>query len=120
MWRAGLRLQVARRASGVAAGGVRVCVVGSGPAGFYSAKYLLKEVPTARVDVLERWPTPFGLVRFGVAPDHPEVKAVTNDFDKVQSGASRRCASADVALPPLRSQRTVASASSATSRLAAT
>ncbi|KAL4136704.1 hypothetical protein PRIC2_000233 [Phytophthora ramorum] len=61
----------------------RVCVVGSGPAGFYATKYLLKEHSGARVDMLEALPTPFGLVRSGVAPDHPEVKSVMNDFDKV-------------------------------------
>ena len=54
----------------------RVAVVGSGPGGFYTAKYLLRAVPDLRVTVIDRWPAPFGLVRFGVAPDHPEVKAV--------------------------------------------
>ncbi|KAG2763073.1 hypothetical protein JG687_00007688 [Phytophthora cactorum] len=61
----------------------RVCVVGSGPGGFYATKYLLKEHADVRVDMLEALPTPFGLVRSGVAPDHPEVKSVMNDFDKV-------------------------------------
>ncbi|CAI5700852.1 hypothetical protein KXD40_005770 [Peronospora effusa] len=61
----------------------RVCVVGSGPAGFYATKYLLKEYAGAQVDMLEALPTPFGLVRSGVAPDHPEVKSVINDFHKV-------------------------------------
>ena len=61
----------------------RVAIVGSGPSGFYVAKYLLKSWPEARVDMLERWPTPFGLVRYGVAPDHPEVKVVENDFNVV-------------------------------------
>lgn len=60
-----------------------VAVVGSGPAGFYTSKYLFKQVPDLRVDMFERLPTPFGLVRFGVAPDHPEVKNVTNDFTQV-------------------------------------
>ncbi|CAN0516304.1 unnamed protein product, partial [Ectocarpus sp. 12 AP-2014] len=63
---------------------LRVCVVGSGPAGFYVTKYLLKA--SARhvvIDIVDRLPTPYGLVRFGVAPDHPEVKAVQNDFDQV-------------------------------------
>ncbi|CAI5744043.1 unnamed protein product [Peronospora destructor] len=61
----------------------RVCVVGSGPAGFYATKYLLKEYAGAQVDMLEALPTPFGLVRSGVAPDHPEVKSVMNDFNMV-------------------------------------
>lgn len=62
---------------------MRVAICGSGPAGFYTAKYLLREFPAARVDLLEKLPTPFGLVRFGVAPDHPEVKAVQGDFSSV-------------------------------------
>ena len=61
----------------------RVCIVGSGPAGFYTAKYLMKEHPNVKVDLIEALPTPFGLVRSGVAPDHPEVKSVMNDFDQV-------------------------------------
>lgn len=69
-----------------------VAVVGSGPAGFYTSKYLMKEANSPKsklgslhVDMFERLPTPFGLVRFGVAPDHPEVKNVINDFDDVAS-----------------------------------
>ena len=64
---------------------LRVGIVGSGPAAFYTAKYLLKEVPASKVDFLEALPTPYGLVRFGVAPDHPEVKLVQNDFATVAS-----------------------------------
>jgi hypothetical protein len=53
---------------------LRVAVIGSGPAGFYSAYRVLNKVPGAVVDMYEQLPVPFGLVRFGVAPDHPEVK----------------------------------------------
>ncbi|TDH71916.1 uncharacterized protein CCR75_003439 [Bremia lactucae] len=60
-----------------------ICVVGSGPGGFYATKYLLKEYAGAQVDMLEELPTPFGLVRSGVAPDHPEVKLVMNDYTKL-------------------------------------
>ncbi|MBM4185590.1 MAG: NADP oxidoreductase, partial [Gemmatimonadetes bacterium] len=62
----------------------RVAIVGSGPAGFYVAEHLLKqtEIPV-RVDMFDRLPTPFGLVRFGVAPDHPKIKSVTRVFDKI-------------------------------------
>jgi adrenodoxin-NADP+ reductase len=53
---------------------LRVAIVGSGPAGFYTATRLLKLVDAAAIDMYERLPMPFGLVRYGVAPDHPEVK----------------------------------------------
>ncbi|CAH0363699.1 unnamed protein product [Pelagomonas calceolata] len=61
----------------------RVAVVGSGPGGFYTAKYLLRDSKNVHVTILDRWPTPFGLVRYGVAPDHPEVKSVQDDFEEV-------------------------------------
>ncbi|XP_037596936.1 NADPH:adrenodoxin oxidoreductase, mitochondrial isoform X4 [Cebus imitator] len=76
----------------------QICVVGSGPAGFYTAQHLLKH-PQAHVDIYEKQPVPFGLVRFGVAPDHPEVK----------TAHSGRCAfwgnvevGRDVTVPELR------------------
>ncbi|XP_077298647.1 NADPH:adrenodoxin oxidoreductase, mitochondrial isoform X2 [Arctopsyche grandis] len=62
---------------------LRVCVVGAGPGGFYAAQHLAKHLPNATVDIIEKLPVPFGLVRFGVAPDHPEVKNVINTFTKV-------------------------------------
>ncbi|KAM4761583.1 NADPH:adrenodoxin oxidoreductase, mitochondrial isoform 3-T3 [Cyanocitta cristata] len=68
----------------------RVCVVGSGPAGFYTAQHILKHHGGALVDIYEKLPVPFGLVRFGVAPDHPEVKNVINTF--TQTARSERCA----------------------------
>lgn len=52
---------------------LNACIVGSGPSGFYTAKYLLKENKNIHVSMLEKLPTPFGLVRYGVAPDHQEV-----------------------------------------------
>ncbi len=62
---------------------LRVAVVGSGPAGFYAADALLKsEDPPVEVDVLDRLPTPWGLVRLGVAPDHENIKAVSRAFEK--------------------------------------
>src|SRR5262249_32639886 len=61
-----------------------VAVVGSGPAGFYAADALLKsEDPVVAVDMIERLPTPWGLVRLGVAPDHPNIKSVSRAFEKV-------------------------------------
>lgn len=61
----------------------KICIVGAGPAGFYSAQQLLKISKNIKVDILERLPVPFGLVRYGVAPDHPEVKNVINTFHKI-------------------------------------
>ena len=62
----------------------RVAVVGSGPAGFYAAGALLaSEEPRFEVDLIDRLPTPWGLVRLGVAPDHPNIKAVSRAFEKV-------------------------------------
>ncbi|XP_076654150.1 NADPH:adrenodoxin oxidoreductase, mitochondrial isoform X1 [Halictus rubicundus] len=63
----------------------KVCIVGAGPAGFYAAQQLLKTSGDVHVDVLEKLPVPFGLVRFGVAPDHPEVKNVIHTFEKTAS-----------------------------------
>ena len=61
----------------------RVAVIGSGPAGFYAAGHLLKDSNAAiEVDMLERLPTPWGLVRSGVAPDHPNIKAVSRVYEK--------------------------------------
>jgi ferredoxin/flavodoxin---NADP+ reductase len=62
---------------------VRVAIVGAGPAGFFMAEALLKRTsPVFEVDVFERLPTPFGLVRAGVAPDHQKIKLVTRTFEK--------------------------------------
>jgi ferredoxin--NADP+ reductase len=63
---------------------LRVAVVGSGPAGFYAADALLKsEDPVCEVDMFDRLPTPWGLVRLGVAPDHPNIKAVSRAFERI-------------------------------------
>ncbi|KAH9808622.1 NADPH:adrenodoxin oxidoreductase, mitochondrial [Teratosphaeria destructans] len=56
---------------------IQVAVIGSGPAGFYSAYRLQKKLADARVDMYEQLPVPYGLARYGVAPDHPEVKKCT-------------------------------------------
>jgi ferredoxin--NADP+ reductase len=59
-------------------------VVGSGPAGFYTAEALEKAYgEQARIDILDRYPVPYGLIRFGVAPDHQSLKAVSKRYDKV-------------------------------------
>jgi ferredoxin--NADP+ reductase len=64
--------------------GRRVAIVGSGPAAFYAAAALLaSEDPCVEVDLIERLPTPWGLVRLGVAPDHPQLKTVSRAFEKI-------------------------------------
>ena len=62
---------------------LRVAIVGSGPAGFYAAEALQKAAPGISIDLIDRLPTPFGLVRGGVAPDHPKIKSVTRIFDRI-------------------------------------
>ncbi|HEU5277581.1 MAG TPA: FAD-dependent oxidoreductase [Gaiellaceae bacterium] len=64
-------------------GRLRVAVVGSGPAGFYAAGALLDAEPPVEVDMVERLPTPWGLVRLGVAPDHPKLKTVSRAFERI-------------------------------------
>jgi len=63
-------------------------IVGSGPAGFYTAEALEKAFgDQARIDILDRYPVPYGLIRFGVAPDHQSLKAVSKRYDKVAESA---------------------------------
>jgi ferredoxin--NADP+ reductase len=62
---------------------LRVAVVGSGPAGFYAAGALLGADVPVEVDLIERLPTPWGLVRLGVAPDHPKIKSVSRAYEKI-------------------------------------
>ena len=63
-------------------------IVGSGPAGFYTAEALEKAYGgSARIDILDRYPVPYGLIRFGVAPDHQSLKAVAKRYDKVAESA---------------------------------
>jgi ferredoxin/flavodoxin---NADP+ reductase len=61
---------------------LRVAIVGSGPAGFYAAESLFGTDRTVEVDMFDRLPTPFGLVRAGVAPDHPKIKNVIKRYEK--------------------------------------
>lgn len=69
---------------GTAAQPLRVAIVGAGPAGFYAAERLFKESEMiVEVDMYDRLPTPFGLVRNGVAPDHQKIKSVTAAFDRI-------------------------------------
>jgi ferredoxin--NADP+ reductase len=59
-----------------------VAIVGSGPSGFYTVAALLKLAPDAHIDIIERLPTPFGLIRGGVAPDHQKTKNVWRAYDR--------------------------------------
>jgi ferredoxin--NADP+ reductase len=61
---------------------LRVAIIGSGPSGFYAAEALLRR-PHVLVDMFDRLPTPFGLVRGGVAPDHPKIKQVCLVYDRI-------------------------------------
>jgi ferredoxin--NADP+ reductase len=70
---------------------LRVAIIGSGPAGFYTVSNLLKHKDLAiEMDMFERLPTPFGLVRAGVAPDHQKDKTVTRAYDKSAESSSFR------------------------------
>ncbi len=61
---------------------LRVTIIGSGPSGFYLAEELFKQKLNVQVDMFEKLPVPYGLVRYGVAPDHPKIKNVTRVFEK--------------------------------------
>lgn len=70
---------------GTARNPVRAAIVGSGPSGFYAAEALLESEPVVLVDMFERLPSPFGLVRSGVAPDHPKLKEpITRDIRRTE------------------------------------
>ena len=62
---------------------LRVAVIGSGPAGIYASDALLKSGQPVSIDVIERLPAPFGLIRYGVAPDHPRIKGIIKSLHRV-------------------------------------
>ncbi|HOT50446.1 MAG TPA: FAD-dependent oxidoreductase [Candidatus Hydrogenedentes bacterium] len=64
---------------------MHVAIVGAGPSGFYAAQALLAHDQHARVDLFEKLPAPFGLVRYGVAPDHPKIRSVIRIFNRIAS-----------------------------------
>jgi ferredoxin/flavodoxin---NADP+ reductase len=77
--------------TGMPARPLRVAIIGAGPTGFYVADHLLRKPGvTVEVDMFDRLPTPYGLVRLGVAPDHQKIKFVTNAFDKVAASPGFR------------------------------
>jgi NADPH-dependent glutamate synthase beta subunit-like oxidoreductase len=65
---------------------LHIAVVGAGPAGYYTAEALVKTLPGSRVDIIDRLPTPFGLIRAGVAPDHQSIKAVAKRYEATADG----------------------------------
>jgi ferredoxin--NADP+ reductase len=77
--------------TGTPARPLRVAIIGAGPTGFYVADHLLRNPGVAvEVDLFDRLPTPYGLVRLGVAPDHQKIKFVTHAFDKVAASPGFR------------------------------
>ncbi len=60
-----------------------IAVIGAGPSGFYAVDGLVRALPEARVDIIDRLPCPYGLVRYGVAPDHQGTKAVQRQFERL-------------------------------------
>src|SRR4051794_26884150 len=62
---------------------LRVAIVGAGPAGIYAADILTKSETPVLVDLFERLPAPYGLVRYGVAPDHPRIKEIIKALQRV-------------------------------------
>ena len=87
---------------------MRVAIIGSGPAGFYAAEALLRRTDTVvHVDMFERLPTPYGLVRGGVAPDHQSIKTVTRVYEKTAARPTFRflgnvCLGRDMSVEELR------------------
>ena len=73
-------------------------IIGSGPAGFYTAEALAKSFgESAQIDLIDKYPVPYGLIRFGVAPDHQSLKAVAKRYDKVaETGGVRFVGNVDV------------------------
>lgn len=67
-----------------------IAIVGSGPSGLFCADALIRQNPALKIDIFDRLPTPYGLVRFGVAPDHQGTKAVTRQFDRLFAGGNVR------------------------------
>jgi ferredoxin--NADP+ reductase len=70
---------------------LRVAIIGAGPTGFYTADYLMRQEDlVVEIDMFDRLPTPYGLVRYGVAPDHQKIKSVTKVFDRTAAHPNLR------------------------------
>ncbi|TRZ84322.1 MAG: glutamate synthase subunit beta, partial [Streptomycetaceae bacterium] len=71
----------------------KIAIIGAGPAGYFAAQALQNSVTedlTFSIDMIERLPTPWGLVRSGVSPDHPKIKTVSKAFEKIASAPEFR------------------------------
>jgi ferredoxin--NADP+ reductase len=77
-------------AIGTEASPLRVAIIGSGPSAFYAADHLLKQNLVIQIDMFDRLPTPYGLVRGGVAPDHAKIKSVTKVYDRIAANPNVR------------------------------
>ncbi|MFD4368532.1 FAD-dependent oxidoreductase [Rhodococcus sp. NPDC058521] len=75
--------QTRSEAASAQARALRVAIVGAGPAGIYAADALMKSDADVSIDLFERMPAPFGLIRYGVAPDHPRIKGIVTALHKV-------------------------------------
>src|SRR3982751_2523709 len=76
---------------GTQANPLRVAIIGSGPSGFYAAGHLQSQANlTVEIDMFDRLPTPYGLVRGGVAPDHQKIKSVTKIYDRIATDPNFR------------------------------
>ena len=64
---------------------LRVAIIGAGPSGFYASEALIRSDLNVEIDLIERLPAPYGLVRSGVAPDHPKLKQAIKVYDKIAS-----------------------------------
>jgi len=87
--------------------GLKIAIVGSGPAGMYAAGAIVKKAPDSSIDIIDKLATPYGLVRAGVAPDHQTTKNVTRAYDKVMENENVRFVgnlglSTDIPLEKLR------------------
>jgi ferredoxin--NADP+ reductase len=72
---------------------ISVAIIGAGPSGFYAAEALLRADLDCRVDFIEALPSPFGLIRSGVAPDHQHIKAVVRAYDRTARDEQPRATS---------------------------
>ena len=86
---------------------LRVAIIGSGPSGFYAAEPLLSSQYKVQVDMFDRLPAPYGLVRYGVAPDHPKIKNVIKVYEKIAnhpnfSFSGNVCVGEDISIHELR------------------